>query len=257
MAQDFIKILTKCIASLDGGVLFGVVLLSLALGALCWIVCSYYTRLWHKRFHVRAKHHLLCAIAAIFTIIFTITYSAVGNLEYIVDDIIDNWHVFLTQDKDFHNETYELAFYTLQKEHPTVFRDVPEPSENGSYIPFSNDDMMQTCVEIYVNEACSNFSTQHPFLNMMLKARPDISQTEIEYDIKEFFQKNQGAYYPLERAIDIAANHIRANLLEQSPETVSKTRLILLILFLGVQVIPFGIIGYCAYKDLKINRKQK
>jgi hypothetical protein len=88
----------------------------------------------------------------------------------------------------------------------------------------------------------------------MLSARPGVSEDEIEYDIREYFRNNPGTMYPLERAVEIAAEHISESLLEQSPKTVWKTQLILIILFMVVQLIPFGTIGYFAYKDLKIGK---
>jgi len=114
--------------------------------------------------------------------------------------------------------------------------------------------MIQICVETYVEAACSDFSTVHPFLNLMLSAQPGISEDEIRNDIYGYFQINRTDAYPLERAVKIAADHIRESLLEQSPKTVWKTRMILILLFLAVQMFPFGIIGYCAYKDLKVVR---
>ena len=251
MIRDFFDIIFSCIAFLSKSEFIVAIIVAFVLGVLCWVACSYYTKLWHKRFHVRAQHHLLCAIAAIFTVIFTIQYRAVGDLEYIVDYLIDDWHDYISDDNDFAFETYELAFYTLKDEYPAAFRGVAEPGRSESRIPFANDDMIVLCVEIYVDEARDNFSTHHPFLNLMLKARPGISQQEIEEDIDEFFRRNPGESYPLNRAIDIAAEHIQENLLLQSPKTVWKTRLILVLLFLIVQLIPFGTIGYLANKDLR------
>ena len=253
MVEDFFYIISRCVDALGGGTQSGYVLLSLLLGALCWVVCSYYTRLWNKKFRVKLRHHLLCGMAAFFTVIFTIQFRAVSELEYIVYDIIFDWHEKL-KDSDFNSETYEKAFYDLKEVYPSAFRGIPEPHQRGSVIPFASDNLMQDCVEIYVTEACANFSTMHPFLNLMLEAQPGISQEEIEYDIKDFFRKNPGATYLLDNAVNIAVKHIRESLHEQSPKTVWKTRLILVFLFLLVQMIPFGTIGYVAYRDLKIGK---
>ena len=254
MVRDLFNIIFKCIASMDSGELFVALLLAVVLGALCWVACSYYTRLWHKRFHVRPQHHILCAIAAIFTVVFTVQFRAVGNLEYIVDDMIDNWYEDLTEDANFHNETYATAFYTLKDMYPDYFTGIPEPGNRGSVIPYRNENMIHKCVEIYVKAAVSNFSTQHPFLNMMLSARPGISESEITSDIHGFFKENPCKTYNLVHAVEIAAKHIQESLFKQSPKTVWKTRLILVLLFLGVQLIPFGTITYCANEDLKRGR---
>jgi len=235
---------------MSGSALSVCLLIALVLGALCWVACSYYTRLWHKRFHVRPQHHLLCAIAAILTVVFTVQYRAVGNLVHIVDDIIDNWYEHLLEDRDFYDETFEIAFYAVKDEFPNSFRGVAEPGNGGATIPIENDDMMLICIETYVEETCSNFSTRHPFLNLMLKARPGLSAEELESDMRSFFSIHNEPY-PADRAIEIASEHIRESLLKQSPKTVWKTRLILVFLFLAVQMIPFGTIAYCANEDLK------
>ena len=251
MIQDFFIILSQCIASIDSGAFFGILLLALALGALCWVACSYYTRLWNKRFRVKLHHHLLCAVAAVMTVVFTITFYAVGNLELIVDEMINEWSENLLENNEWNSKTYETAFYSIKEKYPADFSGIPEPGQRNSYIPFNNDSMMQMCVETYVEEACNDFSTLHPFLDLMLSAQPGISEEKIIEDIREFFRTNSGIY-PLTRAVAIAAAHIRETLLEQSPKTVWKTRIILVLLFLAVQMFPFGIIGYYAYRDLKI-----
>ena len=254
MVQDFFEIVWSCVALISQGALFGVIMIALSLGILCWIGCSYYTRLWHRRFHLRPQHHLLCAIAATLTVIFTVLFYAVVNLGIIVDHKIDDWSNALVEDGEWNTQTYETAYYAVMESYPNEFAGVPRPGSANSYIPVNNDDMSRICVKTYVEEACADFSTLHPFLDKMLKARPGISEDEILDDIQSFFSSNPGERYPLARAVEIATEHIRDGLLEQSPKTVWKTRLILVLLFLGVQLIPFGTITYCANEDLKRGR---
>jgi len=254
MIRDFFDILFQCVASIDGSAFWGVLALSLTLGVICWVACSYYTRLWNIHFRVKLKHHVLCAIAAFATVIFTLVFQAVGNLGAIVDEIIDNWSETLVDDNEWLSETYANAFYTMKDEYPREFAGVPEPGKRGSVIPFAKDGMMQMCVTIYVTEACDNFSTLHPFLDKMLSARSGVSEKDIIDDIEAYFRKYNDTY-PLHRAVIIAAKHIRECLMEQSPKTVWKTRLILVVMFLFIQLLPFGTIGYCAYKDLKIGKQ--
>ena len=254
MLKDFIEMVLHCVSAISSGALLGVVLTALALGVLCWVACSYYTRLWHKRFYMRVKHHALCGMAALFTVLFTVTFYAVGHLRPIVDEIIDKWSEELLEDNDFSSNTYKTAFYEIKGLSPKDFEGVPEPGKAGSYIPFRNAIIQQTCVEIFIAEACNDFSTLHPFLDKMLSALPGLSEEEVNNDITDYFRQHTGEMYPLNRAIEISARYIREELLEQSPQTVKKTRWILILLFLVVQMIPFGTIGYFAYKDLKIGR---
>jgi len=250
MLQDFFKIISQCVAAVNSSAFFGVLLLALLLGTLCWMACSYFTRLWHKRFHVRFQHHLLCGIAAVLTVIFTMSFHAVGNLEFIVNEIIDQWSEELVDNDEWASQTYATAFYAVKEDYPSEFAGVPDPGRKKSHIPFNNDDMTQICVKTYVNEACADFSTLHPFLDRMLRAQPGVSKEAIANDIREYFRTTNAGTYPLHRAIVIATTHIHENLLEQSPKTVRKTRWILTGLFLTAQMIPFGVIGHCAYKDL-------
>ena len=106
MIHDFFYLIYTCILYMSGNAFFVTALVAILLGALCWVGCHYYTRLWHKRFHVRAQHHLLCAVAALFAVIFTVQFSAVKNLEFIVDSIVDDWYEYLNDAGYFHSETY-------------------------------------------------------------------------------------------------------------------------------------------------------
>jgi len=254
MIRDLFDIIMECIASMSGVEFFGALILALMLGVLCWVVCSYYTRLWHKRFYMRGKHHALCSIAALFTVFFAVTFYAVGYLRPIVDEIIDRWSGELMEDNDFHSQTYEIAFYAVKELSPKDFEGVPEPGKAGTFILFRNDRMRKVCVETYVSEACNDFSTLHPFLDIILKALPGLSEEDINDDITDYFIQNKGEMYPLNRAIEISTRYIREGLLEQSPKTVRKTRIILILMFFTVQMIPFGSIGYFAYKDLQIGK---
>ena len=256
MLSDFIEILSQCVTSLNSSAFWGIVVFSMVLGALCWAGCSYYTRLWHKRFHVRPQHHVLCAIAAALTVIFTVLFYAVVNLGTLVNQKIDDWNVALVEDEDWSAQTFETAFYTVMESYPNEFAGVSKPGSANSYIPVNNDNMSRICVKTYVEEACADFSTQHPFLDSMLKARPGISEEEIMDDIQSFFSNHPGVKYPLERAIEIASEHIRDGLLKQSPKTVRTTRVILVLLFFTAQMIPFGTIGYCAYNDLSFKQPE-
>lgn len=58
--------------------------------------------------------------------------------------------------------------------------------------------------------------------------------------------------YQVKDAVRLVAKTIREDLEKQAPRVVKLSRIILVILFLLVQLIPFGLIGYAAYKNLKI-----
>jgi hypothetical protein len=60
--------------------------------------------------------------------------------------------------------------------------------------------------------------------------------------------------YPAERAVDLASAYLQISLAEQAHRIVLMGRVVVLLGFLLLQAIPFGIIGYAAYQDLNIRR---
>ncbi|NDF17093.1 MAG: hypothetical protein EB079_03880 [Verrucomicrobia bacterium] len=58
----------------------------------------------------------------------------------------------------------------------------------------------------------------------------------------------------MERAdvVKVGAQKIREDLDRQIPKIVPYARAILVLAFLLVQAIPFGIIAYCSYRDIKV-----
>lgn len=58
--------------------------------------------------------------------------------------------------------------------------------------------------------------------------------------------------YPAERAVDLASVYLQISLAEKAHRVVLIGRVGVFIAFLLLQAIPFGIIGYAAYQDIKI-----
>jgi len=91
-------------------------------------------------------------------------------------------------------------------------------------------------------------------LNKILPAGSRISEEMIKKDMDEYFD-TQGDRYPLDRAVELASHQIRNELLQKTDRVVFLGRTMLIIFFLLAQLIPFGIIGYYAYQNLKIHNK--
>ncbi|MDR1130290.1 MAG: hypothetical protein LBK96_04850 [Prevotellaceae bacterium] len=255
MIKDFFDVLSECISDLTGKQWIGIIWASLGLAALCWFVCVYYTKLWNNRFHVKPRHHFICGIAVILTVLFTLSFRAFGNLEEIVCRTVDEWEEQLVTDDEWGNETFEQAYLAVEKVNPDAFRGLARPGEENCFIPIYTDEMTKTCVTAYVDAACGSFRTNHRYLNMLVHAEVGLSEEAITQDIVTYFKETGKDRYPLERAVALAARYIREELVAQAPGTVAKTRWLLAFLFLLVQSVPFGWIGYCAYKDLRIRNE--
>jgi hypothetical protein len=253
MIKDFFEVLSECMSCITPKQWIGITGMSFALALLCWFVCVHYTKLWNKRFHVKTLHHFICGIAVVFTVLFTVWFYAFGNLSGIVRRIVDEWETQLVEDPEWNTATFERAYLAVEKGTPEAFRGLARPGDKDCFIPVNTEEMTQTCVTTYVDAACESFDTNHPYLNMLVQAKPGISEEAFTQDMQTYFREHSGSY-PLGRGVTLAAAHIRETLVEQAPGTVAKTRWILFLLFLTVQLIPFGWIGYCAYGDLHIRQ---
>ena len=70
-------------------------------------------------------------------------------------------------------------------------------------------------------------------------------------DIKNYFA-NGNQLYLSSNAVKLVAKTIKDDLETQAPRIVTISRSILVLLFIIVQAIPFGLIGWAAYQNLKI-----
>ncbi len=249
MINDFFDTLYLCLSYLTKKQWIGVIWVSFLLAIICWGICASYTKLWNKRFHIRLKHHILCGLAAILTILFVIYYYGVGNLKNLSVDLVDQWEKDISSDNEWEAETFREAYYAVKEIAPEEFYSVPSPNSRDAWIPLNTLEMQEMFVSVYVDATCETFRLNRPFLNSLLKAKAGISEEVISKDVADYF-RDRGDVYPASRAIKLATSYIKDGLIEQAPKTVKKARVILIFLFLLFQLIPFGWIGYEAYNDL-------
>lgn len=227
-------------------------LVSLCLAAGCWIAASYYSHLWNLRFRVTLTHHMLCLLAALCTLIFGILFFGLKYTGQAANTVIDGWRTQLVADRAWQQVAFRDAYRAVKALGLEDFSSYPPPEQGGRLIPMNQPESRKKSAEIYANAAIQDFHWRHPFLSKILKVRPDIPSTLVNRDVKDFFDTHPGETYPMVRAINIATAETRKNLQIQTARIVPITRTMLVILFLLVQLIPFGIIGYAAYTDLKV-----
>jgi hypothetical protein len=103
--------------------------------------------------------------------------------------------------------------------------------------------------ETYANEACRNFNARRPFLSKIVWSRAELPSATVLEDTQHWFQTHSS--YPAPRAVALAADQIKTGLDPQAPRVVQISRIALVVLFLAIQAIPFGLIGWAAYVDIK------
>lgn len=220
------------------------------LAALCWSAATRYSQLWNLRFRVTLRHHILCFVAAVGTFLFALLFASVPYTEQAARGLIAVWEQELPKDRTWQDVTFLSAYNAVKNlglEPPDRFR---PPSER--FIPTTHPESQSKAAEVYINSAVADFQTRHPFLSLLLRVPSIVPKEKFTIAMREFFEANPGEPFPLREGIRIATTEIRSDLQTKTARVVWASRLSLIALFIGVQLIPFGLIGYEAYRDLKI-----
>jgi len=252
MIFDLLSVLTASIpiyiARNSGGFRL-TLLIGFLLALLCWYVCSVYARLWNTRFHISFVHHALCGLAGACTLFFTVLLASLVHTKEAALASIDLWKFQLNNDGGWANQTFARAYSEVKRLGIEDFSKVPPPGSASSFIPTNHDKSRHKAAFTYASEACRHFDVKRPFLSKVVWSSPGVPSETVFQDVHRWHQSNPN--YPPSRAIDIAANEIRQGLEPQVPRVVYLSRMAVAFLFVLVQAVPFGLIGWAAYADIK------
>jgi hypothetical protein len=236
---------------------FLVVGIAIALGALCWFAATQYTKLWNLNYNATLTLHVLCAIAATLTLFFTIAFVSLDYAKQVAADGLNRWYKTISADTKFLNDTYVDAYNAVLRSGYERFdptRNFP-PSDPRSTLPITNQQTRLLLGKLYADASLANFRQTNPYLSrVIMPGNEDVPASVILDSMNQFFVAHRTDKYPvynLNNGVDIAANLFRQNLQGQTPKVVSSSRRWITALFLAVQLIPFGLIGFSAYMDLK------
>ena len=226
--------------------------LGVVLGALCWFVASRYSRLWNVRYRARPGHHVLCGLAAAATVAFTLGFAAVRYAREAALGSIDRWHTDLQHDQRWSANTFRRAYYSVQKLGLEDFAMFPTPEVGGSAIPLNDERSRVTTAGIYADGACAHFRSSRAFLSLVLWPRSALPRAIVENDVRRWFALGNHVY-PAEQAITLVARKIKEQLDSQTPRVVKLARLAAVLALLVCQAVPFSLIGWAAYRDIRVD----
>ena len=125
------------------------------------------------------------------------------------------------------------------------------------HIPGSDQGPLdQKDAEVYVNAANALFQEIDPVLSWII--RPDqgkVPQALIQKDMADAKRDRPDETYAMTRATNIARKQIDQGFEQQLPRVVTVARACLVTLFFLALAIPFGLIGWAAYSDLRAHRR--
>ena len=217
-----------------------------------WILCSRYARLWNLQYRITVTHHLLCAIAAVLTLLFAITFASLKYSRLAAEILVAGWQIRILSDSAWEENTFRKTFEVIKALGVEDFTSFPHPDQGGHLVPLQKMASRQAMATVYSTEAVKHFNQTHPYLSKILMADPGISPAMITDDITVFFADHPHGNYSNMKAVRLAASHIRQSLDAQISRVVPISRTIIVLLFFIAQAIPFGLVGVAAYRDLKV-----
>jgi hypothetical protein len=253
---EAIGLLMECarlMASRDPGKFMLMLVAAIALAGGCWWLCTHYTKLWNLRYHVTFTHHVLCGVAALLTLVFTVVFMSLAYAKDVAARKIGDWHEEVKSDREFHTVNYAMAYEAAKSGGLEQFDPVkhPPPGHPNSQIPLNHQETRLRITQLYANRSVEHFRQRHPLLSRLIWPAREIPMEILLKDMQDWFAKNPSGLYMLNRGVDLAANQIEQALEPRTPVVVKYARTAATLLFLLVQAVPFGLIGYAAYHDVQ------
>lgn len=225
-----------------GGIIFSI---------LVGLSCHYFYKLWNKNYKTKTLHKILSVFSFVFSFLFIICFVGFTFLEEIAMANIVTWKENLQVDSDFKHQSFIQAYENVNKLGIEDFSNITPPDKGGNSFPTKETESQLEAGKTYYEAAILNFKNNHGFLNSILSVKSESTLALVQKDMTDFFAKGNKVYM-IDDGIQIAANSLKDSLFEQAPRVVKVSRILLVILFVFVQLIPFSIISYSAYKDLRI-----
>jgi len=253
---EYIELLAECVQYLAGSNGFKLLLaivFGFGLGILGYWLSSLSSRLWHRSYHLRGTHHIICGVAALITLIFAVVYVAVDFMEPVAKHQVQNWRSQVLGDSEWSRAVFVRAFEAVKKSGLEDMGGSGNPliDPNISTIPINKWDSKKLVAQVFSESSLENFQRQHSFLDAALHPGTAISEREIADDVLDYFKKDPNAKsYPLSRAIDLAAARLESQAQVELPNIENYTKRVTIALFFILQLLVFSFISMAAYRSL-------
>ena len=254
--ENMLQILWQCVTQLvqTEPVLFAFTLLAgMVLAALCWWGATHYSRLFNLTFQITRLHQVLCAFAALLTLVFCVLFVSLKFTRQIAQQAIEAW-TQKVRDGLWQDDVDYKLYYAIKATGAEDFTHFPPPvKKTDAYtVPANAPSSRRLMASVPANEALHLFRRSNPYLSHVLSLPNRMPDGLIFNDVNEFFARNPTINYPIDRSFNLTEAEIRGRLDPETPKAVLYARLILTGFFLLAQAIPFLWIGFAAYRDLQV-----
>jgi hypothetical protein len=256
LIYDFLSLVVGSIAILAShpSEFIGASSVAVILAGIGWYGAANYSKLWNLQFRTTATHAVLCFTAALLTFVFVMLYASFKYTQDAAEVSIGRWSYISKVDKRWQNSARQRAFDEIKSAGLEDFSKVPSTFTPDAEIPLKNTESRTKYAEVIAAAAIDDFKANRPFLSKIVWVRaavPRQTVEAIEKRISQFFESGENLL-PAEKVVAFSADALREPLNEGAARMVPVFRGIIVALFFLVQLVPFGLIGWAAWRDLKV-----
>ena len=230
---------------------FATLAIAFLLAGLGWWGAANYSKLWNLRFRMTKTHSVLCLVASILTFIVVVLFASFKYSKEAAEISIDIWRAASTLEMSWKKSIHRKAYDEVKK---LGIENFSTTAASSGTIPLTQTASRQKLAEIYASAAIEDFQAKRPFISKIVWNRfvvPKQIIENIEKRISQFFS-SEGSTIPTEKIVAYTAETLKEPLQEGVSRMVPIARAIIVALFMLVQLVPFGLIGWAAWRDLKI-----
>lgn len=233
----------------------GVLVSGVAVAMLAHCACFYSVRLWNRKFHMKLQHHFICGVAGLVTLFFMLSFHSLTHVEQVVKHQVDDWREHLENDGEF-NEKMAWAIYKSFKERWPAEQTNPKYPPPSTTIPDGKEkDAAHMTASAITKEAAEDFDGRFPVLRRIIGA----SQQKVEQAAKDSMLpemisalRTPDGRYRYKAALVHVAHAIESDLSPKVPRVVVWSRAALVVAFLLIQAMAFGLVGWLGQIDIQV-----
>ena len=236
------------------------------LAAFTWWLCGFSMWLWNRRYQLRLVHHLVCAFAALATLVSTFLFQCLGKAKDNALKDLKHWQSAYLSDLQFDWLTFVEVYERLQQLYrqngwewdAQKYPDPPRqsPSDPSKYrVPTDKQEASEMSLGIYCDRAIEHLAIALPVLSQILGKDSQIPVDALRKNLVDFQNANSGAVFNYVTGSLRIAGQICVEKLERGVvKQVFYLRLALVVVFILAQFAAFGFAGHSAYSDVKIHQ---
>lgn len=252
---QLIELFAKCIreTAVRENLFWAMAVSSALVGLGISALCAFSARLWNKKYHIKPFHYVVSAGAGGFAIICTLLLFSAIHIPDAAQKLIGIWEVKITHDSDWiENQLGRRIFYAVDK----IIPQPPVEKRQGQWstlIPNDSPrakDGRRAFARVLAIDSLRHFRQNHRYLSWLLWVDKQGPEADIQDRVAT--EMDRSGWVAYKTALGWTAERVTDDLNRESKRLVVRSRVAIVIVFLVIELLCFGIVGLAAYRDLKV-----